>query len=285
MFTQSAPALWNSLTRALPPAAVQQLVNALGNCRQPLSHRGDVSLQPSQQQLSQGVLDGGRWNPRDYQDLFPETHQINYTANDNRQFLIERAGDRYDNSTNLYSDQFYFPTNVAFNNNSYFGGPTFHVDGNTFVSNVDARSMNVTNLNVEYINNTNVANYGTPVPPGRSSGGGPGADGALGPGGAPGDAGAAGRDGLAGARGPAGPPGNVIVIGGRDGLDGLNGRQGAAGAQGAQGVAGRPGRIRPLTEAEIDRIANRVRARLRELLKKLKGTVEDDCTVNIELED
>lgn len=273
MLTQAAPALWNSLAKTLPPAAVQQLVGALGNCRQPLSHRGDLSLQPSEQQLPQGVLYGDRWNPRDYQDLFPQTHQISNTFNNTQQFLIERAGDNYNNTSNYYSDQFYFPTNVAFNNNNYFGGPTFHVDGNTYVSNVDARTMNVTNLNVEYINNTNVTNYSPPGAPGRA-----GADGGLGPGGAPGDAGAAGRDGRDGAMGPAGPPGDpgaIIFLGGPGG--GRDGRDGRAGRDGRDGQV----IIRVFTERELNFLFERLSPRLRELLRGLKGSVEDDCTVTI----
>ena len=280
MFTQSAPAIWNSLSKALPPAAIQQLVTSLGNCRQPLAHRGDLSLQPSEQRLAQGVFDGGRWNPRDYQDLFPETHQVNNSYNDDRQFLIERAGDNYSNTSNYYSDQFYFPTNVAFNNNEYYGGPTFHVDGNTFVNNVDARTMNVTNLNVEYINNNNVTNYSSSGDPGRA-----GADGALGPGGAPGDAGAAGRDGRDGQLGPAGPPGapgGIIVIGGGGGGGGGPAVGGGGGVRIINNTI-----IRVFTERELnflaDNLINRLRARILDLLDGIKGTVEDDCTVTIEL--
>jgi len=280
MLTQSAPALWNSLAKTLPPAAVQQLVGAFGNCRQPLAHRGDLSLQPSEQQLPQGVFDGGRWNPRDYQDLFPQTHQI--TANNPQQFLIERPGDNYNNTSNYYSDQFYFPTNVAFNNNNYFGGPTFHVDGNTFVSNVDARTMNVTNLNVEYINNTSVTNYSPSGAPGLA-----GADGAMGPGGAPGDAGAAGNDGRNGAIGPAGPPGDpgaIIVFGGPGGVN--NGGVGGVNVVNNQIINQF---FSGLNAAQLERLlANlipRLRARLKELLEGIKGTVEDDCTVTISIPD
>jgi hypothetical protein len=282
MFTQSAPALWKSLAPSLPPAVVQQLVGALGNCRQPLSHRGDVSLQPAARPLPQGTAGDGRWNPRDYQDLFPETHQINNSLNNYQQFLIERAGESFNNTSNFYSDQFFFPTNLAFNNNNYFGGPTFHVEGNTFTSNVDARTMNVTNLNVEFINNTSVTNYSSNGRAGRN-----GADGALGPGGAPGDAVAAGRDGRDGFAGPAGPPGRsglVVLVGG-----GGPGPAGPAGRDGAPGAIINRVVFEVITEGRlnllVDRVLIKIRARLRELLEGLSGTVEDDCTVTIRLPD
>lgn len=271
MLTQSAPALWNALSKSLPPAAVQQLVGALGNCRQPLAHRGDMSLQPSGPQLLGGVLGGGQWNPRDYQDLLPESHQITNVYNDNSQFLIERAGDSYNNTSNYYSDQFYFPTNLEFSNNNYFGGPTFHVEGNTYHSNVDARTLNVTNLTVQTINDQQV-----PGAPGLRGG-----DGALGPAGAPGDAGAAGRDGRNGLAGPAGPPGqpgNVVVIfgpgGGGGGRDGRDGRDGQIIRQTI---------FRVFTERELNFLFERLASRLRELLRGLKGTVEDDCSVTIDV--
>lgn len=267
MFTQSAPAVWNALSKSLPPAAIQQLVSSLGNCRQPLTHRGDMSLQPSEQPLSQGVLEGGRWNPRDYQDLFLETHQV--TNN-----VVDVAGDSYNNTSNYYSDQFYFPTNVAFNTNNFVGGPTFHVEGNTYNENVDARTMNVTNLTVQYINGSRVPGWAPPGAPERA-----GADGGLGPAGAPGDAGAAGRDGRDGRTGPAGPPGRsgvIVVGGGRDGRDGLDGR---AGRDGRDGRGLTPRDIKFLEDNLFDRLAPRLRA----LLDGLTGTLEDDCTVTIKL--
>lgn len=273
MLTQSAPAMWNALSKSLPPAAVQQLVGALGNCRQPLAHRGDMSLQPSEQPLPGGVADGGRWNPRDYQDLFPESHQTANVYNDNSRFLIERAGDSYNNTSNYYSDQFYFPTNVAFNNSNYFGGPTFHVEGNTYHNNVDARTLNVTNLTVQTINDTQAPGWSPPGAPGRA-----GADGALGPGGAPGDAGAAGRDGRDGQAGPAGPPGLVLVAGGGGGGPNVVNNQ----------IINQIFRI-GLTPAQIKDLINNIlkelKDRRKELLEGLSGTVEDDCTVTITVPD
>ena len=49
MYTQSAPSLMNALSGYLPDAAVRAVVQALGNCQQPLAHRGEVVAKQQRQ--------------------------------------------------------------------------------------------------------------------------------------------------------------------------------------------------------------------------------------------
>jgi hypothetical protein len=162
MFTQSAPSLFNALSGYLPDVAVKAVVQALGNCQQPLTHRGPVSLSPPQPTNRGGVMGGGMWNPQIYQNSFPQnTSQYYFEAPNIGGYT---SGDWF--STNYDGAQFSFPTNQEFAANSYYGGPTFNVGGNSFFDNTYAdnatyqnltsNTINSQNVNLTSINNTNL---------------------------------------------------------------------------------------------------------------------------------
>lgn len=159
MFTQSMPQLAQALSGALPEAALRQLMQALGNCQQPLSHRGAVNLQPPTTTGAGGLARPGVWRTSDYRDLLPTAGQDTF---------IDVAGDSYNNTDNTHNydgHQFNFPINQDFNYNNYFGGDTFNVAGNstfdnTTINNTTTQNLNTTNLNVDYINNTYVGQDG-----------------------------------------------------------------------------------------------------------------------------
>ncbi len=166
MFTQSMPQLAQALSGALPEAALRQLMQALGNCQQPLSHRGAVNIQPPNTTGAGGLARPGVWRTSDYRDLLPTAGQDTF---------VDVAGDTYNNTnnTNNYDGhQFNFPINQDFNYNNYFGGDTFNVAGNstfenTTINNTTTENLNTTNLNVDYINNTYVGQAGRDGASGR----------------------------------------------------------------------------------------------------------------------
>jgi len=176
VFTQSMPALAQALSGALPEAALRQLMQALGNCQQPLTHRGAVNFQPPEATGAGGLARTGTWKTSDYRDLLPTAGQ---------DVLVDMpgygGGGGITNTTNYDGNQFSFPINQEFNYNNYFGGDTFNVAGdstfnNTYNNNVTTNSLTTNNINATYINNTYVGQAGRD-----------GIDGA---------AGAAGRDGI-----------------------------------------------------------------------------------------
>lgn len=233
MLTSSIPSVTRALSGSLPPGAVRQLTQAIGNCSQPLTSRGGMNFQtPAARTLGAqgpGAMGGGTWNPQDYIDLLPPTDQAGN---------VVLPG--YDNPwawnvTNYGGDNFYFPTSQEFTTNQYYGGPTFNVAGDTVFENAYTTNMNVTNLTTDTIN-------GQPAP---------GRPGDTGPSGAPGRVGAAGLAGQNGAGGEDGVDGF--------GFNGLNGAPGAPGARGRDAINQRyrfipkPGRIvRYVSEAWFD---------------------------------
>lgn len=196
MLTQSSPAIAAALSRELPPNVVQSLIQAIGNCNQPLTHRAPVNFQPPEpQQVGPGILGGNRWNWNDYADILPTSDQ---GANMD---VAGWGGPGGWNSSNYYGDNFQFPTSQQFTLNNYYGGPNVHNGGNSYfqnsyVTNQTVENQYVTNLEVETIN-------GEPV------------TGPAGPPGSRGDRGEAGRNGSAGLHG----------VNGRNGRDGRDAMQ------------------------------------------------------------
>ena len=165
MFTQSAPSLFNALSGYLPDVAVKAVVQALGNCQQPLTHRGPVTLSAPQPANRGGVMTGGTWNPQTYQNEFSQNMAQNYFEAPNIGGYTN--GDWY--STNYDGSQFSFPTNQEFAANSYYGGPTFNVGGNSFFDNTAAYNATYQNLNAneftsQNINLTTLNNIPLPAP-------------------------------------------------------------------------------------------------------------------------
>jgi len=171
MFTQSMPALAQALAGALPEAAIRQLMQSLGNCQQPLTHRGEVNLQPMQRTGAGGLARGGTWRASDYSDLLPN-------AGANVFYDIASPSVRNTvNSSNYGGHQFNFPINQGFAYNNYYGGETFNVAGNstfesTNVYNFKADNSTINNLTVRNINY--ITPEGTPTAGPPTEGGGSG---------------------------------------------------------------------------------------------------------------
>jgi hypothetical protein len=123
MLTQATPAIVKALQGVLPPNALKQLTQALGNCNQPLTHRGDVNFQPNYSLGNErGVYGaGGRapWNPDDYRGLFPQPGETRiFTSYDGSSTYNNYQGNQYD-----------FSNRQQFNINQFYGGNTFNNGG------------------------------------------------------------------------------------------------------------------------------------------------------------
>jgi hypothetical protein len=179
------PALAQALSGALPEAALRQLMQALGNCQQPLTHRGAINLQPPVSTGPGGLARPGTWNPSAYSQLMPNAGQ---------DVRVDIAGDTFNNTNNTSNyggHQFSFPIDQSFTYNNYFGGDTFnvagdsHFDNSTHVS-LTAGDTNITQLTVKYLTVTGDG-PALPAPEGPGGmpdgGGGGGIPGPQGPGG------------------------------------------------------------------------------------------------------
>jgi hypothetical protein len=157
MLTQAAPALVNALSGSLPDNAVRALMQAIGNCTQPLSHRGAVNLGPrSPGETGPGSWGGGAWNPFDYPDLMPDS-----SAAHGRPDMVDVPGWGSPGgwgSTNYGGDTFNFPINQNFSLNNFYGGPSVYNAGDQFTNNSYTTNQKVTNqidarrINVQVIN-------------------------------------------------------------------------------------------------------------------------------------
>lgn len=116
MFTQSTPAYVNALRQAGLP--VPNLAQAIGNCGQPLTHRGPINFAaPPIRQSQPGVYTQIPWQ------------QANLPAAGS-ELSVDVAGITVGwNNGNRYDSQFFFPTNQWFAQNQFFGGPTVHLQG------------------------------------------------------------------------------------------------------------------------------------------------------------
>jgi hypothetical protein len=175
MLTQAMPALVKALDGVLPPEALKQLTQALGNCNQPLTSRSGLNVQSPNPANDRGVIVDPPWDPRlppdyppNYPPLFPDSGPNNYYVD-----VPGWSGPGGWNMNNYAGNSFNFSTPQEFNLANYYGAPTFNVGGNSFFDTVSTTNINTTNIN------------GYPVR------GQDGTDGATGPSGPPG---AAGRD-------------------------------------------------------------------------------------------
>jgi hypothetical protein len=147
----------------MPPAALKQLTQALGNCNQGVSQRGDVNVSPdawTNINNNGGVYNGDTWNENDYRTLITNGDLINNINNQNA---------------------FDFSTRQDFATNNFYGGDIQNYAGD----------VNISNLNTDNITTNNITVTGGPK----------GDPGEPGPPGQPGAAGFDGRDGQDGAPG------------------------------------------------------------------------------------
>jgi len=189
MFTQSMPQLAQALSGALPEDALRQLMQALGNCQQPLTHRGAVNLIPPTTTGVGALQRRGTWNPADYQGLLPNAGSQGYVD-------TPGAGGNTTNNnvTNKYGGgTFNFPMDQNFNTNNYYGGDNFTVLGNTYFSNITTNNINITQGGGGVtFGGGGPGGFPYPQPDPGGGGGfnpGPGDGGGFGPGGGPGGSG------------------------------------------------------------------------------------------------
>lgn len=185
MYTQQAPSLIRVLRDVLQPEQLEQLTNALGNCQQPLAHRGPVALVPpaSLGRNNRGVYGPGAWDPAQHPGLIP-------TAGQPGQYEIGGMQPPTWNSGNQYASGFNFPTTQFFALNNYLGGAQVYIT-NSKIDNItnqtfQGNTASVASLTVQAINNQHIP--GSAGPPG-----------------------AAGQDGLPGAPGGPGAVGFIPV--------------------------------------------------------------------------
>jgi len=241
MLTQAMPQFAQALQGAMPDATVRSLMQALGNCNQPLEHRGPVSITPAPAINEQGGVysannifnDSRSWNTT---NLLGDSFSTQYMD-----FVYNNISDQYFNASQFFSDTFFnnnidartfseiFQTNDIYNNNSF-------VDNSSVTNNFAGDSF-LFNNNSQFITN----NFPTTVVIGQ-----PGAPGPPGTDGRDGTQGRNGVDGQAGAAGAPGQPG--IGVPGRDGVAGTNGRDGSQGRDGAAGPPGLDGITRVIIE-------------------------------------
>lgn len=213
MLTQTMPALMKALQSAMSPGQVQSITQALGNCNQPLTHRGPVNISASNYASRGGEYPGSTyigdtWNTHNYggpvynentylgDTNFIEFGDLNNFFNEQNQFynLYQEynAGDNITNiagdtnntiNNNINNSQFSFPTNNFFTNN-FDNSVTTTINDNSYFNNVVTNNSYTNNQTTNNINITNI--NGNPV---------------AGPAGPPGQPGQNGRDGAPGSPG------------------------------------------------------------------------------------
>lgn len=235
MLTQTMPALARALTGVMPEAAIRQVMQALGNCNQPLEHRGPVSFRPSDQfrQTGAGVYQGGAWNPGDYQQLIDAPNAINNRGFIDTPYTQNRWGDSSHQTTNnnFLGDNFLFNTNATLAANFFQSFVMLGQPGAVGIFPFQpAFNFQFTAPSLSFGDGSSY--YGRDGVDGAA-----GLSGVNGSPGANGIDGARGRDGF-GIIGPAGPPGGA----GQAGAAGRDGRVGFDGLPGLPGRQGRPGR-------------------------------------------
>lgn len=186
MFTQQMPAFADALRGAVPPSAIAPLTQSIGNCAQPLSHRGSVNFSGPMRPGQNGAYRGNStWNPAQYAHLMPGGDARNAPA---YQTAVDIGGmSSVWNEGNRYDSRFFFPTYVDFQTdyyNSHYGGPNVHITGGANVDHIynsyfEGQSAKVSGLTADNINGDPVA--GPIGPPGAQ-----GRDGERGVPGAPG---------------------------------------------------------------------------------------------------
>jgi hypothetical protein len=257
MLTQLMPALAQALGSALPAATTRQLMQALGNCNQPLAHRGPLNIAAG----GGGGGGGGMgmnftWSPSAIQQLintsqiFNNGSFVDFPGAGTSQFLNDSF--LFNNNNQFISNN--FATNISIGQpgaNGINGLPgAAGAPGLQGLSGLDGAPgvAGVAGLNglagaagmhgrdgIPGFNGLDGAPGAVGIAGSAGAPGAAGAAGSAGATGAAGAAGAAGRDGLSfGARGPAGPPGQP----GRDGRDGVDGQPGLPGFPGRDGIGG-----------------------------------------------
>jgi len=248
MNTQAMPALVQALAGVLPDQSVRALMQAFGNCQQPVESRSETSFQPSHTTNAQGLVQPGRWSPASIPSGYlpttsaPQVHMLEGMAGPGfpnpAQFMVDMPG-LPGFSTGAFSQNFYagaqfaFPIEQSFNINNVFPGPTVNFGGTTSFNSIAGNTLQFQNAMFNSITVGGTTIYGSPPPSGGPFGS-PGGPGAPGMPGMPGQPGGVGMPGMPGVAGVPGPPGV--------GTTGQTGSPGADGRDGRNGLPGPPGR-------------------------------------------
>jgi hypothetical protein len=178
MLTQSMPAVIDALRSVLSPGELQNLTQALGNCQQPLSHRGSTNFAPGGPPQKGGVYTHSPWDPQ--QTSLPSSDSYGN---------VDIPGMQANwNNGNRYDSQFFFPTDQYFAQNQFFGGPQHYVQNHAHIEYLTNNTFRGGDGGFRNITINETIN-GEPIA------------------GIPGPAGGAGRDGRDGAPGFNGFPG------------------------------------------------------------------------------
>ena len=218
MLTQLMPALARSLSGTMSDQQVRSLMQSLGNCNQPLEHRGEVSFTPQMpRSTGGGTYNSEYWNWSDFGDIVNLGDNINNFGGDS--FTHFGGNNTYNNITNRNT---YNNTSNSFNEYSTFN---YNYGGDTFNDFSDRRTIRLGDVfNRAGDTIINIVNNPPGLPGRDGRDGRDGADGSRGDRGEAGAPGERGRDGIS-IVGPAGPAG----ADGRDGRDGLPGPAGPPG--------------------------------------------------------
>lgn len=244
MNTQAMPALAQALVGILPDQAVRSLMQALGNCQQPVSSRGGLDVQQPAFTNGLGLVPPGQWSPSAVPSgylptsssgsrRYPLHSSSNYIVNQNLKLadIPNPAGFTTTQYTsNFYGGaQFSFPTDQTFTLNNVFPGPTVNYGGATNFHFAAGDTLNFRHAMFDSLTIGGTTIYGSPITFGGGFGqpGGPGSPGSPG---MPGQPGATGTPGLPGLPGTPGSPGV-----------GTPGRPGKPGERGRDGLPGPPG--------------------------------------------
>lgn len=187
MLTRAAPAIARSLGGVFNDQQAAQFLSSVGQCAQPLQHRGGVSFARGAFANAGGVSSSGGWNPADYPDLFPDAVQAGGDVEAPSPGGY-RAGDWY---SNYYGSPYFdLTTQLQQTLNQYmaqntYEGDTVTIQGNSYVTNLTTNSLTAGDVATTSLN-------GEPLEDGPS--------------------GAQGARGLDGAAGAPGVPGALLIF-------------------------------------------------------------------------
>lgn len=249
MNTQSMPALAQALVGVLPDQSVRALMQALGNCQQPVASRSELNIQANNNVnynpsysggAERGLVQPGRWSPSSvpsgYIPTASQFSSYNYNPSLNTYIDIPQPPGITINgpTTNFYGgSQFAFPIDQTFSIQNVYPAPTVNVGGSASFTNIQGDNVVFRNAMFDSITVGGTTIYGSPITFTTGGGGGFGGIGTPGTPGAPGRPGVPGQSGTPGQPGAAGTPGAPGV--------GRQGRVGPPGERGRDGLPGPPG--------------------------------------------
>lgn len=252
MNTQAMPALAQALAGVLPDQSVRALMQALGNCQQPVASRGGINIQQSATTSSIGLVTPGQWSPSSvpsgylptsssggtYFPFSPGPTTLNFGSSARGAFTPVDIPQPPGSTTNSYTSNFYggaqfsFPIDQTFTTNNVYPGPTVNLGGATNFQFAAGDTLNFRHAMFDSLTIGGTTIYGSPITFGGGGFGLPGGPGAPGAPGMPGMPGAAGMPGMPGAAGLPGAPGV--------GVPGIPGKAGQRGQDGLPGPPGQP---------------------------------------------